>query len=96
MSRVEDEWEALYEFDDRNPEVYDALVEMARDAKRRGHTRLGMASLWEVLRYRQDLTVEGTEGYRLNNDLRALMARKIMEHEPDLAGFFTIRKSRVD
>ena len=83
-------------FDDQNPEVYRELVRLARVwVKRRGLTGLGVATLYEVTRWelarRMDWPL-GDDLLKLNNNHRALYARKIMEHETDLAGLFKTRK----
>jgi hypothetical protein len=76
-----------------HPEVYAALVRLARQARSRGHDRIGIGMLWEVLRW--ETTIGDPAGdYRLNNDHRSRYARLIMDQEPDLAGVFEVRELR--
>lgn len=86
--------EAWERFDRENPHIYDELVALARKwtAARAGH-RLGIGMLFERLRW--DLAIKTTgEPLKLNNNFRALYARKIMRQEPDLADLFETRRLR--
>ena len=79
-------------FDDGNPQVYAELCRLARLWRDRRELRhLGIATLYEVTRWNLALTTDG-DAFKLNNNHRALYARKIMAHEADLAGLFAIRK----
>jgi hypothetical protein len=79
-------------FDDRNPQVYAELCRLARLwVERRSLRHLGVATLYEVTRWNLALRTEG-DSFKLNNNHRALYARKIMAHEPDLDGLFHTRK----
>lgn len=82
-----------------NPQVYDHLVRLARQALARGvatksQTRVGIGMLWEVLRWNIYLTTEDPTGWKLNNNYRSRYARLILKQEPDLAGVFEIRELR--
>jgi len=77
-------------FHQANPWVYNALVRLARQATSAGRTRLGVAALYEVLRWEHAQQTRG-DSFRLNNDFRALYARLIAESEPDLADVFCTR-----
>jgi hypothetical protein len=86
----------LKEFEEyhlRHPEVYYHLVRLAREWKTAGRAKLGIATLYERLRWEFHLTNhEDDKGYKLSNNHRALYARKIMEHNPDLEGLFELRE----
>lgn len=79
-------------FHKTNPQVYTALVALARKAKARGVVRLGIGHLWEVARW--TLWIEGgfISGQRLNNNYRSRYARLIIAQEPDLASLFETRR----
>jgi len=82
-----------------NPEVYDNLVRLAREFRRKGsnHNRkMGIAMIYELLRWNYYMNIETEEEYCLSNDFRAPYARLIMDREPDLQDAFTIRCSVVD
>lgn len=86
--RLEAEFLAFHK---ERPCVYTRLVSLARDLKRRGHTKVGIAMLYEVVRWQQ-YTVNTQDDYKLNNNYRAYYARLIMKQEADLAGFFETRR----
>lgn len=92
QSRLEREFFAFHE---KNPHVYKRLVSLARDLKRRGHTKCGIQMLYEVVRW-QSFTVNRQDEYKMANAHCAYYARLIMEQEEDLAGFFnTARVSAI-
>jgi len=87
--------EAQYEeFHAEHPEVFEWLVDMARKAKARGHGRYGIAGLFESLRWHR-MIEKGDREFKLNNNLRAIYARRIMEAYPELDGFFETRTRRA-
>lgn len=85
--------EAFREFHNAHPYVYDALVRLARQWKSAGHAKLGIATLYERLRWEWHVSgLKDNEGYKLNNNYKALYARKIMAEHPDLNGLFNLRE----
>lgn len=92
-SRIE---AAFWQFHSANPHVYLRLVKLARQLVARGHRRIGIGMLFEVLRWHHAMTTEGdADGFKLNNNYRALYARLIMDREPDLREVFEIRRLHV-
>jgi hypothetical protein len=83
-------YEAFLDFHAENPIVYTLLVQYARQAKSAGVKKLGIALLFERLRWYSMVETTGDE-YKLNNNHRAYYARLIMKNNPDLAGMFEIR-----
>ena len=90
--------ERFERFDAANPHVYRALVRLARQLVERGHKRLGIKMLFEVLRWRSMLQTTDTDrrGFKLSNDFTSHYARQIMDREPDLDGVFATRPLRAD
>lgn len=85
----------FWTFHTANPHVYAGLVVLARALRARGHDRLGIGMLFEVLRWQHMLhTDDPVTPFKLNNNLRSRFARLIMETEPDLTGAFEIRELR--
>lgn len=83
---------AFNEFHAEHPEVYRQLVRLAREWRSHGHAKLGIATLFEKLRWEWHVSgLEDKDGFKLNNNYRALYARKIMADNPDLDGLFEIR-----
>lgn len=85
--------EAFARFHADNPQVYDELRMLAVRARRRGARRIGIAMLFEVLRWRHTLRTDGRD-FKLNNNYRSRYARMLMD-EPELAGCFETRGLRA-
>ena len=77
-----------------HPDVYHALRDLAREAVRRGRNRIGIAALFEIVRWERGGISKDASGFKLNNDLRAMYARALMDENPDLAGLFETRRLR--
>lgn len=84
------------EFHMANPNVFHELVELAWQAHYAGKRRIGIGQLFEVLRWNVMVRTKGQEGFKLNNDLRAVYAREIMRTNPALGPIFETRRSCVD
>lgn len=81
-------------FHDEHPDVYEALVRLARQAKSAGRKRIGMKLLAEVVRWERITSGKDDEGWKLNNSYVSRYARLIAEREPDLASLFEMRELR--
>lgn len=89
-------WQArALEFHVANPHVYEALVRYARQARAAGVDRIGIELLWNRMRWDWMLETDHAHDYKLNQNYKAWYARRIMEHEPDLAGIFETRRRRA-
>ena len=75
-------------FHEENPRVYAEIVEIARLMKQRGVKVMGIALIFERLRWLHFIEVLTDEPYKLSNDFRAEYSRLIMYSEEDLQGFF--------
>ena len=82
-------------FHNRHPEVYAHLAESARKMKSKGHAHGSIRLLYDLTRWY--FVVERGEGEDLKLDDRyhSRYARLIMSREPDLLGFFELRKLRT-
>jgi hypothetical protein len=61
----------------------------------RGFTHYGIAALWEAARYDRSVMVGPNAGFKLNNDFRSRLARRLMDEHPDLRGFFETRELKA-
>lgn len=86
---------AFVEFDAKNPHVYTALVELARQERASGATWCSMKYLFEKLRKDTSFRTRFGE-FKLNNNFTRPYSRKIMEQEFGFKGFFRTRKSICD
>ena len=82
-------------FHDLNPHVYEALRQLAFEMVSTGRKRYTITGLYEVLRWHYSLQTSG-DNYKLNNNYRACYARKLMDEEPLLEGFFVTRTRASD
>lgn len=73
-----------------NPDVYEELRALALSGARRGLRRLGIKSLFEVVRWNRALATRG-EPWKLNNDFTSRYSRLLMDQEPELDGIFELR-----
>jgi hypothetical protein len=88
VDKIQDKFER---FNIEHPEVYYALIALARQAKLAGHFQIGIATLYEVLRW--NFKMSGTVGeFKLNNNFRSRYARMIKENEPDIRDMFETRE----
>jgi len=82
-------------FHQKNPHVYKILVGLAREwIHRTGRKRCSIAMLFERARWEPSTPTEAT--LVLNNNLRAIYSRLIMENEPDLQGLYETRRRAED
>lgn len=84
-------------FHEANPQVYEALLRLARHAKsRRPGAHVGIRLLWERLRWEIFVELAPTAGEpRLNDHHCPFYARLLMDREPDLRGLFETRARRT-
>lgn len=77
-----------------HPDVYNALVRLARQwVSTTGRRRVGIDSLFGAARWSVMLTTNDPD-YKLRNDFKPFYARLIMHQEPDLDGLFELRPAR--
>lgn len=79
------------EFHLDNPEVYEELMVLVRQAITRGRKKIGIKMLWEVVRWNRFLRTTD-EKYKLNNNYHSRYARLIMDNEPGFVGIFETRE----
>jgi hypothetical protein len=85
---------AFDKFDADNPWVYVELRDMALRLRRTGRDSYGISALFEVLRYDHATKTVNDDGLKLNNNFRALYARRLAQQEPQLREFFRMRLRR--
>ena len=83
--------ERFWQFHQQNPRVYVELKQLALELVEHGRTHIGIAMIYEVLRWQVALRTKG-DPYRLNNDYRAYYARLLMERNPEWEGLFELRE----
>lgn len=87
---------AFRRFHAKHPDVYEAIAQLCRQAKRAGRDKIGIGMLFEVLRWQTFVAAgDEAEAYRLNNNYRSRYARLIQDLEDDLDGIFDTRELRA-
>ena len=75
--------------------AYDNVRTRAFRLKERGWRHFGIKALWEAARYDRALELgPDVDGFKLNNNYSSRMARLLMDNEPGLRGFFSLRELR--
>jgi hypothetical protein len=86
---------AFARFHADNPEVYQLVVRFAKEAISRGRTRIGMALIFERIRWHVQVETFGDE-FKLNNNFRAYYARLFSRDYPQHAKLFSMRGAEAD
>ncbi len=81
-------------FHDANPWVCRALEQLTADLVGRGRRRIGIKSLFEVLRWHYNRATEGDD-FRLNNSYTSRYARLLIDRHPEWADVFETRELRA-
>lgn len=87
--RIQREFEMFHA---ANPRVYAEICTIAREYARAGMVKVGIAHIWEVMRWSFFMETKTPEAIKLNNNHRSRYARLVMEREADLATFFRTRR----
>lgn len=78
-----------------HPDVYDQLLDLCRQYRRRRSDRWSIDAAFHVMRWYRMLDAKIEEGgYHMNNDFTALYARKLMAENADVDGMFELRVRR--
>lgn len=80
-------------FHDANPWVLTKLEEMTGELVARGRRRIGIAMLFEVIRWEHLRSTTG-DPFRLNNSFRSRYVRLMIHRHPEWADVFETRETR--
>ena len=82
------------EWRDANPDAWRHLVGMAKRYADQGR-RFSMEKLFQHARY--DMATNGhSQGFKVNNNTRASLARMMLDEHPEFKGLMEVMKSKVD
>lgn len=89
--------ERFKRFDAENPMVWETLLRLARQARAHGATKLGVRTLWEVMRWEVFMRTRDPSGLKLNDHYHSRYVRKLVDEHPDEFGdgFFELRRLRA-
>jgi len=82
------------QFHRKHPEVLQHLLGLIKQAQQAGRKRIGIAQLFEVLRWERMIAglPDQGEAFKLNNNYRSRYARYIMDNYPSTRGMFVTRE----
>ncbi|MFE6186487.1 hypothetical protein ACFQ6U_18890 [Streptomyces sp. NPDC056465] len=89
---IQERFEAFHEL---NPWVLDELEAMTARCVGQQWPRVGIAMLFELLRWRYGEATRGDE-FRLNNSYRSRYVRLLLERHPEWVRLFSTRALRTD
>ena len=78
-------------FHAENPNIYAKLVELARQVKATGKRKYSIWALFNRVRWHIQIETKSEEPFKISNDFTSRYSRLIMQQEPDLKEFFTLR-----
>jgi hypothetical protein len=87
--------EQFERFDAENPHVYEELMRLVLNAYDAGHRRIGIAMVYETMRYNILMRTLARDGFKLNNNYKAYYARKLIADFPQLDGVIETRELRA-
>lgn len=77
-----------------NPHILKAIIKRALILKRRGHKRVGMKMIFEVLRFDYMIKSWTDEPFKLDNSYTSYYTRLVEFRCPELVGLFEKRKCK--
>ncbi len=92
MSRRDEMAEQCTEFHRKHPEVWELFVQFSFDIIRKGFKNYSCNAIFERIRWEKDAGGDGGAQFKLNNNYRALYARRFMQMYPEHEGFFRTRE----
>ena len=92
ISRRDEMAEQCMTFHQQHPEVWDLFVQFTHEMIAKGFRNYSVNAIFERIRWEKDAGGDGTESFKLNNNYRALYARRFMRMYPQHDGFFRTRE----
>ena len=83
--------ENFLEFHQANPHVYELFKKYCNAAVKAGRSNYSVSSIFERIRWFQDIETRDDLGFKLNNNHRAYYARMYQLQHPNRSGFFRTR-----
>ena len=76
-----------------NPHVYELFMRFSRELLAAGLKRFGISLITERVRWEVAISTRSDDGYRINNNHRPYIARKLIEDYPTLGGVLQLRQT---
>ncbi|MEW1700372.1 hypothetical protein [Streptomyces sp. NPDC091278] len=90
---IQERFETFHEL---NPWVLAELETLTNRCVEQQWSRVGIAMLFEQLRWRYGEATRGNDQFRLNNDFRSRYVRLLVERHPEWIPLFSTRVLRAD
>jgi len=87
--------EKFNEYDRANPQVYEMFKKLAMQVKRIGFKRFSAEMIVNQIRWKSAIKTKNDD-FKINNNYKAFLSRKLMQEVPEMEGFFETRKSKAD
>tara|TARA_E500000081_G_scaffold84088_1_gene85309 strand:- start:107 stop:388 length:282 start_codon:yes stop_codon:yes gene_type:complete len=84
----------MWEFHKDNPHVMDLVEKYTFEAIRRGFEHYSINSIFERIRWHEDIETEDEREFKLSNNHRAYYARYFHHKHPEYEGFFRTKETR--
>lgn len=88
--------EAFEAYHAANPWVLTAFERLTADWVAKGNTRLGIAMLTEIIRWRYGREIVSADVFRINNNHRSRYVRLLLDRHPEWTDVFVIRTLRSE
>ena len=75
-----------------HPEVWELFVKFTNEIISKGYKNYSVSAIFERIRWEIDTGGDGVNQFKLNNNYRALYARRFMKMYPEHEGFFRTRE----
>ena len=92
MNRRDEMAEQCTEFHRQHPDVWELFVRFTLEMIGRGFSNYSCNAIFERIRWEKDAGGNGATQFKLNNNYRALYARRFMKLFPLHEGFFRTRE----
>jgi hypothetical protein len=84
--------ERFQAFHEANPWVLNVLEQLTADMLAKGHRRIGIRMLWEVLRWQYNRrTIDPSSSFKVNDQYHSRYVRLLIERHPEWADVFSTR-----
>ena len=77
------------------PDTLQMFYNFSRAIRARGFTEFSADSIYQRMRWETAMEQGDGKGYKLNDHYRSRMARRVMDDDPSLRGFFETRGLRA-
>ena len=92
MNRRDEMAEQCTDFHRKHPDVWELFVQFTTEMLCKVLSNYSCNAIFERIRWEKDAGGDGTEAFKLNNNYRAMYARRFMKMFPRYEGFFRTRE----